>query len=155
MVQKSILLLLNIGYVFLKRLLPYQVYAYLFVGALNTVLNVLLFMLCYQLFVNHSMAVEISTMIALLVTILTGFWLQKNFVFGTQQEEKKHGSKQLIRYSLVALNGQITAYILTKTMILVLYLNASLAYILTTIFMLALNYFLQKYFTFKKIKRFS
>ena len=156
MLRSFILQLLKWGYPFFPRILPYQVYTYLSVGALNTVLNVVLFMLCYHRFMAYSsMAVEISTTISLVITIFTGYWLQKKFVFGNSHNEKKQDSKQLLKYTLVALQGQISAYILTKTMIMLLFLSPSLAYILTTISMLTLTYFLQKYFTFRKGKQFS
>lgn len=155
MVKNTILQLLKLGYPLFKKLLPYQVYTYLATGALNTVLNIGIFMLCYQLLNTSIIAVETATVIALLLTILTGYWLQKNFVFTDSGKDKKLQARQFTKYALVAIQGQLSAYLLTKTMIIVLHLNASLAYILTTIFMLTLTYFLQKYFTFKKVKRFS
>lgn len=155
MLRSFILQLLKLGYPFFRRILPYQVYTYLSAGAMNTVLNIVLFMFCYHRLMAYSMAVEISTTISLAVTIFTGYWLQKNFVFGNADNERNQDNKQLVKYTLVALQGQISAYILTKAMILLLLLSPSIAYILTTILMLTLNYFLQKYFTFRKRKQFS
>lgn len=99
------------------------------------------------------MAVEISTFVALIITILSGYWLQKNFVFIASDKEKKQTKKQLLKYSLVALQGQFSAYILTKAMIVLMYLHPTTAYFITTIIMLVINYFLQKYFTFRKEKQ--
>jgi len=147
--------LLKFGYTFIRKLLPYQVYTYLAVGALNTLLNIALFISCYQILLSTSIAVEASTIIALVVTIFTGYWLQKNFVFTDASNADKENRKQIARYAIVALQGQLSAYALTKSMIVFLQLNASIAYVITTFIMLTLTYFLQKYFTFKKEKRFS
>lgn len=147
--------LLKFGYIFIRRLLPYQVYTYLAVGAINTLLNIALFIACHQMLLSTSIAVEASTIIALAVTIFTGYWLQKNFVFTDTSDVHKETGKQLAKYALVALQGQLSAYLLTKSMILFLHFNASIAYIITTFIMLTLTYFLQKYFTFRREKRFS
>lgn len=155
MAKNTILQLLKLGYPLFQKLLPYQVYTYLATGALNTVLNIGIFMLCYRLFNTSIIAVEAATAVALLLTILTGYWLQMNFVFTDSGSDKKLHTRQLTKYAFVAIQGQLSAYLLTKTMIIVLHLNASFAYILTTIFMLTINYFLQKYFTFRKAKRLS
>lgn len=155
MVKNTILQLLKLGYPLFQKLLPYQVYTYLATGALNTALNIGIFMLCYQLLHTSMISVEAATAVALLLTILSGYWLQMNFVFTEGGADKKRRAGQLSKYALVAVQGQLSAYLLTKTMIIVLHLNASFAYILTTIFMLTVNYFLQKYFTFKKAKRLS
>ncbi|HEX4957754.1 MAG TPA: GtrA family protein [Lacibacter sp.] len=150
MVRKYIHLLLKFFYPVIKKLIPFEVYAYLTVGAVNTILNIGLFMLLYLMFSNTVLAVETATFISFFVTVLTGFWLQKNFAFTTAGNEKSDTRQQFMKYALVALQGQLSAYLLTKGMILLLHINASAAYVITSIIMLTLNYFLQKYFTFKK-----
>lgn len=150
MLKNYILQLLNIFYPLVKKILPFQIYAYLVVGAANTLLNIGLFMLYYQAFSTTTLGLEAATGIAFIITVLTGFWLQKNFAFTDAGNEKKDVLKQFSKYAIVALQGQLSAYLLTKGMILFLMMNASSAYILTAIIMLTLNYFLQKYFTFKK-----
>jgi len=147
--------LLRFSYPFIRKLLPYQIYTYLAVGALNTLLNITLFISCHHLLLSTSIAVEASTIVALAVTIFTGYWLQKNFVFTDTAHIKKAGRKQLAKYTIVALQGQLSAYLFTKSMILLLHFNASTAYIITTFIMLTLTYFLQKYFTFRREKQFN
>jgi len=58
-------------------------------------------------------------------------------------------NKEFGKYMIVGLQGQVSAYLLTKGMIVLFSLNASYAYVITTIIMLTVNYFLQKYFTFR------
>lgn len=150
MLKKFILHLLNIFYPLVRMFIPFQVYAYLAVGAANTLLNIGLFLFCYQALFATSFAVETATVISFVITVITGFWLHKNFAFTDAGNDKKDIQKQFGKYALVAMQGQLSAYLLTKGMIVLLKLNASAAYVITAIIMLTLNYFLQKYFTFKK-----
>ncbi len=142
--------LLNFFYPVVKKILPFQVYAYLAVGAANTFLNIGLFILLFKLIEAFSLAVEVATAVSFAITVVTGFWLQKNFAFAEAENTKTAIKKQFGKYAMVALQGQFSAYLLTKSMIILLKMNASAAYIITTIIMLIVNYFLQKYFTFKQ-----
>lgn len=140
--------LLNVVYPLVRRLLPYEVYTYLAVGAVNTLLNIGLFVVLYLALANTLLAVEAATVVSFAATVITGFWLSKNFAFTTASVEKKEIQKQFRRYLLVALQGQFTGYVLTKGLIFVLSINPSVAYLVSTVIMLTLNFFLQKYFTF-------
>lgn len=153
MIKNCVRLLLNLGYPFFRRILSYQVYTYLTVGTINTALNIILFMLCHKFLITYRLAVETSTVIALIITIFSGYWLQKNLVFITHIKEEEQSKNQLLKYSLVALQGQFSAYLLIKAMIILLHIHATTAYFVTTIIMLVINYFLQKYFTFRKEKQ--
>lgn len=130
--------------------MPFTAYTYLAVGAANTLLNIGLFILCYQVFFATSLAVETATVISFVITVISGFWLHKNFAFTDAGNDKKDIQQQFGKYALVALQGQLSAYLLTKGMTVLLKMNASVAYVITAIIMLTLNYFLQKYFTFRK-----
>jgi len=152
MLKNYIHQLLKFFYPLVRKLIPYQVYVYLAVGAANTLLNIGLFIVLYLALTNTLLAVEIATVISFTVTVITGFWLSKNFAFTEASNEKKETQKQFGKYALVALQGQLSAYLLTKVMIVLLSMNASVAYVITAIIMLTLNYFLQKYFTFRKKK---
>ncbi|MBS4064236.1 MAG: GtrA family protein [Chitinophagaceae bacterium] len=128
----------------------FEVFAYLATGAANTLLNIGLFLLIKLLFTNSVVALEAATIISFTITVFTGFWLQKNFAFINSGNEIKETRRQFGKYSLVALQGQVSAYLLTKSMIVFLKINASTAYVVTAVIILTLNYFLQKFFTFKK-----
>ena len=152
MLKNIILQLLKLFYPLVKKWMPFQLFAYLSVGAANTLLNIGLFALLFTLMKSFPLAVETSTAISFGITVLTGFWLTKNFAFTQAGNEKKEVQKQFSKYALVALQGQLSAYLLTKGMIVLLYMNATLAYVITAIIMLTVNYFLQKYFTFRTKK---
>lgn len=144
--------LLKFFYPLVKRLLPYEVYAYLAVGAANTVLNIGLFIILYNVLSHMAFAVEMATVISFVITVLTGFWLNKNFAFTNAANKKSEVKKQFGKYFLVSLQGQFSDYLITKALILVLFIHPNLAYLISTVIMLIVNYFLQKYYTFSTKK---
>jgi putative flippase GtrA len=149
---------LKFFYPLFKKIMPFEVFAYLAVGAANTFLNIGLFIVLYNTCIklNTNVAkfsVEIATVISFLVSVFTGFWLSKNFAFTKASDEKKEVNKQFGKYFLVAAQGQFADYLITKGLILFLFMHPNVAYLLSTIIMLILNYFLQKYFTFKAVKK--
>jgi len=149
MLKNSIHRLLKFFYPLVKKLMPYQVYAYLAVGAANTLLNIGLFIVLYVALAHTMLAVEVATLISFLLTVLSGFWLSKNFAFTSSDNGRKETQKQFGKYFLVSLQGQFSDYLITKGLIIVLLMNPTLAYLISTVVMLILNYFLQKYFTFR------
>lgn len=160
MIKHYIRQLLKFFYPLVKKLMPFQVYAYLAVGAANTVFNIVLFAVCYWLvaaatgmsmagFQLHSVAVELATIISFAITVITGFWLSKNFAFTNAGNEKNEKKKQFGKYFLVSVQGQFSDYLITKGLIVLLLVNPVVAYFISTFIMLLINYFLQKYYTFK------
>jgi putative flippase GtrA len=141
-------------YPMFKRAMSFPVFTYLSVGASNTLFNIILFIITFKLFENNnnvlsSFALEIATIISFATTVITGFWLNKNFVFNNSNNEKEIVRVQFIKYFLVSLQGQFSDYIITKTLVVFLLMNETVAYIISTIIMLCVNYLLQKHFTFK------
>lgn len=151
MAYRFIQQLLKIGYPLFSRWLPFQVYAYLSVGAANTVFNIGLFALVYGSVNQHTViAVEIATVTSFVISAFSGFWLNKHFAFTQSGNDKQTNRKQFGKYVLIAVQGQVSAYLLTKGMVTFLSMHASLAYLVTAAIMLTINYFLQKHFTFRK-----
>lgn len=160
MLKNIISYILTLFYPVFKKFLPFQVYTYLSVGAVNTLFNIGLFTICYSWlsqtegaylagFKIHTFAVEVATIISFLLSVITGFWLSKTFAFTNASNEKSERTKQFSKYFLVALQGQFSDYLITKALIIFMLINPTIAYVISTIIMLILNYFLQKYFTFK------
>ena len=145
-------------YPLMRKWIPFQVFSYLSVGAANTIFNIGLFILCFHTLTlwNHifiqKVALELATIISFVVTAITGFWLNKNFAFREASNERNEQIKQFGKYTFVSLQGQFSDYLITKGLVLFLFFHPSIAYCISTIIMLILNYFLQKYFTFRKLK---
>lgn len=152
MLKNFILQLLNLFYPLVKKIIPFQVYAYLAVGAANTILNISLFAFLYLALSASFFAVEAATIISFAITVVTGFWLSKNFAFTKSSNEKNETNKQFGKYFLVSLQGQFSDYLITKGLIVFLLINPVIAYFISTFIMLVINYFLQKYYTFKTKK---
>lgn len=152
MLKKFILQLLNLFYPLVKKFIPFQVYSYLAVGAANTVFNIALFALLYMVLSETVLAVEAATIVSFAITVVTGFWLSKNFAFTDAGNNKKETSKQFGKYFLVSIQGQFNDYLITKGLIVFLFINPVIAYFISTFIMLTLTYFLQKYYTFRKKK---
>jgi putative flippase GtrA len=130
------------------------------VGAANTLFNIGLFTVFYLLIYNsvgliiggfnlNRLSVEIATIISFLLSVASGFWLSKNFAFTNASNEKNEKNKQFGKYFLVALQGQFSDYLITKGLIVFLQIEPTIAYFISTIIMLIINFFLQKYYTFK------
>ncbi|WP_200977579.1 GtrA family protein [Echinicola sp. 20G] len=150
---------LALFYPVFKKLLPYQVYAYLAVGGINTALNILLFILFFQWILPiEGMAIggygiasyTIALLMAFLITIPTGFWLSKYFAFNSNKHcQKAKAAGQLGKYFLVVLQGLVSDYALLKLLIEVCHIYPTIAKVLSTMIVLLINYLLQKHFTFK------
>ena len=159
MIKSLLQQLLNLFYPLVKKWLPFDVYAYLAVGAINTGLNILLFAALYQFLPLQiqlgSSGIVIASytvglLLAFIATVPTGFWLAKNLAF--QQSATTDSGKQLIKYFLVVLQGLLTDYLLMLAMIELLHVHPTVAKIMSTLIVLSFNYLLQKYFTFKAVR---
>jgi putative flippase GtrA len=159
MIKSLLQQLLNLFYPLVKKWLPFDVYAYLAVGAINTGLNILLFAAFYHFlplqiqFGNSGMMIAsytVGLLLSFLATVPTGFWLAKNLAF--QQSANTESGKQLIKYFLVVLQGLLTDYLLMLAMIELLQVHPTVAKVVSTLIVLSFNYLLQKFFTFKAVK---
>jgi putative flippase GtrA len=157
MLKKLIWRGLNTIHPLFKNILSFPVFSYLVVGAANTLLNIGLFLLTFNFLQNNAgfqvpFALEIATIVSFGITVLTGFWLNKNFAFVNSDKDKKQVQKQFGKYCLVAMQGQFSDYLITKALVVLLLINGSVAYIISTVIMLVVTFLLQKYFTFKVAK---
>lgn len=141
-----------------KKWLPYEVYAYLAVGGLNTALNILIFAVFYEWMVPKQgiwildftiQSYSIALLLAFFATIPTGFWLSKNFAFKQAEEPLKKTPKQLFKYLLVVGQGLGSDFLILKCLVLLMDMEPTIGKIISTVIVLTVNFLLQKYFTFK------
>lgn len=157
MITSIIKATLRFFYPLMKRFLPYDLYAYLAVGAANTALNILLFALFYQVLPGEKISIfglqmanyTLSLLIAFIATVPTGFWLAKYFAFHRENASKGQTSQEFGKYFLVVLQGLLSDYLLLLAFILLLHFHPTLAKVLSTVVVVAVNFLLQKHFTFK------
>jgi len=157
MLKKNIHYMLKLFYPLFQKVLPYQTYAYLSVGTVNTAINILLYAIFYQVVLPkgeiHIYGINmesytISLIVAFLATVPTGFWLSKHFAFN-QNPVVGSTIRQLGKYFLVVLQGLGSDYILLVSLIHIAGLHPTIGKIVSTVIVLTINFLLQKYFTFR------
>ena len=141
-----------------------QLFRYAACGGGNLVLDWILYFVVYNFVVGHEVvylqfsifnlqfAQAITPHIAALcivfpITLLTGFWLQKYVTF---TQSNLHGARQLARYILVVVVNLAVNYYGLKLCVETLGWWPTLSKIIITIVTVAISYFCQKYFTFRK-----
>lgn len=125
-------------------------------GAGNMVLDWVLYFLVYNFVLRHRMLdlgfVTLSSHIAALcivfpITLFTGFWLNKYVTF---THSTLHGGRQLVRYiSIVVLNLAVN-YFGLKLLVDVCGVYPTPSKMIITVITVAISYFGQKYFSFRK-----
>lgn len=155
LVNKSILFF----YPLFRKFMTLQVFAYLFVGAANTFLNIAIFLVFNIFIITSPMMVSglgsiqpytINLLIAFMLTVPSGYFLAGTFAF--QSLEKRNHKIGMMKYFLVVLQGLALDYLFMKAGIEFLGLNSNIAKIISTVIVLTINYLLQKYFTFREKK---
>ena len=135
--------------------MPLQAYRYAACGGGNTLLDIILYIVCYRFLfkakVVHTPVVAISPhiaafMVAFCVSFPLGFYLNRTFVF-TGSTLK--GRVQLFRYFLLVLICIALNYIFLKLFVEQCHLIPEVAKIFTTIIVVTFSFVTQKHFTFK------
>ncbi len=125
-------------------------------GASNMVLDWVLYFLIYNFLLRHQMLnlgfVTLSSHIASLcivfpITLLTGFWLNKYVTF-TQSSLK--GGKQLFRYCTIVALNLLVNYLGLKFFVDLCGIYPTPSKMLVTVITVAISYFGQKYYSFRK-----
>lgn len=146
-----------IGWIYkpFKNLVPLETFTYAVTGGANTVLDILLYFICYNFILDKQIVdwgfIAISPHIAAFlivfpITFLTGFLLAKYITF-TNSPIK--GKTQLLRYMMTVSGAIFLNYILLKILVEYLYIWPTIAKIITTVIVVVYSYMLQRYFTFK------
>lgn len=131
-----------------------QFFRYGFSGAINLVLSWFTYFIIFQFILQkrllnfgfvvvsaHSGALGIN----FVITLLTGFFLQKYVTF-TASELRGH--KQLIRYAMVAILNLFINYLGLKALVETFQVFPSIANVIVSLFVTIISYFLQTKFTF-------
>ena len=153
--RNSINKFLDFFYPIFKRFMPIETFRYAACGGINTMSGLLVWYVCYH-FVFSRMVVNLvfysfeSYTLALLVSSLysftLGFLLNKYVVFTSSNLK---GRIQLFRYFLSFAFNLILNYFLLKCLVEKFQWDAFISQLLTTVVVIAVSYFSQKYFTFK------
>jgi putative flippase GtrA len=155
MIRNIILQIISFFYPPFSKVMPLQTFRYLACGGGNTMLDILLYFVCYN-FVLHQQMVhlvlfDMSAHIAALfmsmaITFPTGFLLSKYVVFS---ESNLRGRVQLFRYFMLVAICVMLNYVLMKIFVEHLHFFPTVGKICTTALVVIFSYLTQKKFTFK------
>ena len=143
-----------------RRFCPPEFFRYGFCGAANMVFDWVLYFIIYNFAIGHELVYfnllgrewcltpHIATLcIVFPVTLFTGFWLNKHVTF---TQSSLHGVRQFARYiSIVAVNLAVN-YFGLKLLVEICGIYPTPSKIIITLFTVAISYFGQKYFSFRK-----
>lgn len=138
-----------------KRYIPSETFRYAATGGANTVLDILLYFICYKFVLDKQIVnlgfVAISPHIAAFlfvfpVTFTTGFLLAKYITFTSSEVV---GRIQLFRYGCSVAGAILLNYVLLKLFVEYFLWYATFSKIVTTFIVVGYSYLAQRYFTFK------
>ena len=151
-----------------SRYIPQQLFRYAFCGGGNLVLDWVLYFFIYNFVVGHELVYislplnfKLSTLnyeicltphiltflIVFPITLFTGFWLNRNITF---TQSSLRGYKQLWRYILIVALNLLVNYLGLKLCVDILGFYPTPSKMLITLVTVAISFFGQKYFSFKK-----
>ncbi len=138
-----------------QKFIPVETFRYAATGGFNTVLDIMLYFICYNFILDKQIVdlsiVAISPHIAAFlivfpITFATGFLFAK-FITFTSSIVK--GRIQLFRYMLSVSGSIFLNYVFLKIFVEFVGLWPTLSKIITTCIVVVYSYFAQKFFTFK------
>ena len=147
-----------------RKVMSEQLFRYAACGGGNLVLDWILYFLVYNFVIGHEIvnlqftiynlqfAQAITPHIATLcivfpITLLTGFWLQKNVTFSSSN---LHSAQQLGRYIVIVMINLAINYFGLKLCVEALGWYPTPSKMVITLVTVAISYLGQKYFTFVK-----
>ncbi len=155
-IRKLILSVIDAFYPLFKRFMPLQTFRYAACGGGNTLLDIILFTVAYNVILKGQVlhitdkinptAHSTSILFSFCFTFPIGFYLNRYVVF---QEAKSAKREQLIKYFAVVMFCLVLNYGFMKFFVEVFMWNAIFSKIVTTVFLVIFSYFSQKHFTFK------
>jgi putative flippase GtrA len=153
--RKAILAFIDLFYPLFQRVMPLQTFRYAACGGFNTMLDILIFFVCYNYIFDKEIVragrIAISPHIAafllsFVVTFPVGFYLSRYVVF---TESNLRGRTQLTRYFLLVLACIALNYMFLKLFVEQLHIYPTISKIITTGIVVAFSYLTQKHYTFK------
>jgi putative flippase GtrA len=137
------------------KVIPLETFKYAATGGANTILDIVLYFLCYNFVLQKEMVelpwITISPHIAAFlivfpITFVTGFALAKYVTFTTSLFR---GKKQLFRYWITVMGAILLNYLLLKLFVEVLMIYPTPSKAITTVFVVTYSYMMQRYFSFQ------
>jgi len=138
-----------------KKFIPQETFRYAATGGFNTALDIFLYFLFYNYILDKQIVdfgfVAVSPHIAAFIfvfpiTFTTGFILAKYITFTSSPIR---GKVQLFRYAMTVAGAIFLNYVLLKFFVEYMHIWPTVSKIITTVFVVAYSYIVQRYYTFK------
>ena len=138
-----------------KNYIPPETFRYAATGGFNTALDIFLYFFFYNFILEKQIVnfgiIAVSPHIAAFIfvfpiTFITGFLLAKYITFTSSPIR---GRVQFFRYAMAVSGAIFLNYILLKFFVEYLLIWPTVSKIITTVFVVAYSYVIQRYFTFK------
>lgn len=125
----------------------WNIISYLFFGVVTTVINMVVYYLCYQLWGISS---DLSTVIAWVLAVLTAFLTNKPFVFGSHDWSPKVLLPEAGSFFGCRLGSGVVELVLMHITVEMLGLPGMLMKLLVNVIVVILNYVASKLLVFRK-----
>jgi len=155
MIQRQIISLIDFFYPPFKRLMLLNTFRYLACGAVNVVLDIVLFFIFYN-FVYHKQVLHLkffsfqphiaAYISSFFITFPVGFLLSKFIVWSSSMVK---GHVQLFRYFMIVMMNFLLNYVFLKLFVEYFHIYATISKTLTTIIVIIFAYLSQKHYAFK------
>lgn len=130
----------------IHRFFTKEVAFYLFFGVLTTLVNFLVFELC-RFYNLHYTA---STIIAWIISVLFAYITNKLFVFNSKTFELKILTKEVLSFIGFRLISGLCDLAFMVFAVEIIFMNESIAKLVSNFFVVVMNYIFSKLFIFKK-----
>lgn len=154
LIYRGVLFVVDIFYPLLKKVLPKQIYRFLAVGGICFAINIIVFHVSfYYLYLPLNIGLRnippymLAFFTSLSITVLLGFYLNKEFVFNGSVLEKH---VQFVRFCYSTILEAIASYLLLRFFVEQLGWHPTLSLIFNVMIIQTANFFIQRDYSFKK-----
>jgi putative flippase GtrA len=130
----------------IKKLIQSEFFRYLFFGALTTLVNIGVFLLCSFFSFDYKLA----TTIAWVVSVLFAYITNKRFVFASNQSDKAKVLKELLSFFQYRLLSYFIDLLTMVILIDLLFISEMISKLIANVLVVLFNYAASKYIIFAK-----
>lgn len=130
----------------IKKVLNKEVIFYIIFGVLTTVVNILVFYLLTLINLNENLA----NVIAIILAILFAYFTNRKFVFNSTASNFKEKSQEFFKFILGRVFTMIVEIVGFYLLFNIIGIQKLISKIVISIIIIILNFFISKFFTFKK-----
>ena len=131
-----------------RKFLTIEVVLYIFFGVLTTVVNIGVFSILVSLFKN--LDENIANIIAIVLAVLFAYFTNKDLVFASQASNFKEKFQEFVKFMIGRAFTMVVEMLGFYFLFNMLNWNKFISKCLITILVIILNFFISKFFAFKK-----